>query len=80
MQTASGAPAFDTVDLSPRGDTWIGGGIQAAVLELAAATHTNRSMLVLTDGNENVHPYISELPAGTITIAPTLSDLDYPAM
>ena len=67
MQTASGAPAFDTVDLSPRGDTWIGGGIQAAVLELAAATHTNRSMLVLTDGNENVHPYISELPAGTIT-------------
>ena len=67
MQTVSGAPAFSTVDLTPRGATWIGGGIQDAVPELAAATHTNRSMVVLTDGNENVHPYIAELPAGTIT-------------
>jgi tyrosinase-like protein/VWA domain-containing protein len=67
MQAVSGAPAFGTVDLTPRGDTWIGGGIQDAVPELAAATHTNRSMVVLTDGNENVHPYIAELPAGTIT-------------
>jgi len=67
MQAVSGAPAFTTVDISPRGDTWIGGGIQAAVPELAAATHSNRSMVVLTDGNENVHPYIAELPAGTIT-------------
>ena len=67
MQAVSGAPAFVTVDLSPRGATWIGGGIQAAVPELAAATHGNRSMVVLTDGNENVHPYIAELPAGTIT-------------
>ena len=67
MQAVSGAPDFATVDLTPRGDTWIGGGIQAAVPELAAATHSNRSMVVLTDGNENVHPYIAELPAGTIT-------------
>jgi hypothetical protein len=67
MQAVSGAPAFGTVDLTPRGATWIGGGIQAGVPELAAATHTNRSMLVLTDGNENAHPYIAELPAGTIT-------------
>ena len=67
MQAVSGAPAFSTVDLSPRGDTWIGGGIQTAAPELDAATHTNRSMVVLTDGNENVHPYIFELPAGTIT-------------
>lgn len=67
MQTVSGAPSFGSVDITPRGDTCIGGGIQAAVPELAAATHTNRSMVVLTDGNENVHPYIAELPAGTIT-------------
>lgn len=67
MQMVSGAPAFSTIDLSPRNNTWIGGGIQAAALELDDATHTNRSMIVLTDGNENVHPYISELPAGTIT-------------
>jgi Common central domain of tyrosinase/von Willebrand factor type A domain len=67
MQSVSGAPVFSTVDISPRGATWIGGGIQQGAVELAAATHTNRSMLVLTDGNENVHPYISELPAGTVT-------------
>jgi len=24
-------------------------------------------MLVLTDGNQNVHPFINELPAGTVT-------------
>ena len=67
MQTVGGAPAFSTVDLAPRGLTWIGGGIQAGAAELAAATHTNRSVIVLTDGNENIHPYIAELPAGTIT-------------
>jgi hypothetical protein len=67
MQQVSGAAAFSTVDISPRGQTWIGGGIQQGAIELAAATHTNRSMLVLTDGNQNVHPHINELPAGTIT-------------
>jgi hypothetical protein len=67
IQLVSGAPAFSTVDITPRNQTWIGGGIQQGAVELAAATHTNRSMLVLTDGNENVHPYIGELPAGTIT-------------
>jgi tyrosinase-like protein len=67
MQAVSAAPGFGTIDISPRNSTWIGGGIQQGAIELAAATHTNRSMLVLTDGNENVHPYISELPAGTIT-------------
>lgn len=67
MQAVSGAPAFNTVDLSPRGSTWIGGGIQAGAAELLAATHPGRSMIVLTDGNQNVHPYIHELPAGTIT-------------
>ena len=67
MQQVSGAPAFSTIDLSPRNSTWIGGGIQQGAIQLAAATHTNRSMIVLTDGNENVHPYILELPAGTLT-------------
>jgi hypothetical protein len=67
MQQVSGAPNFSTVDLTPRNSTWIGGGIQQGAVELAAATHTNRSMIVLTDGNQNVHPYIGELPAGTIT-------------
>lgn len=66
MQAVSGAPAFSTVDITPRNTTWIGGGIQQGAVELAAASHTNRSMLVLTDGNQNVHPYINELPAGTI--------------
>lgn len=67
IQAVSGAPAFNTVDLSPRGATWIGGGMQAGAAELTAATHPGRSMIVLTDGNQNVHPYIHELPAGTIT-------------
>jgi Common central domain of tyrosinase/von Willebrand factor type A domain len=67
MQQVSAAPAFSTVDLSPRNATWIGGGIQQGAVQLAAATHTNKSMIVLTDGNQNVHPYIGELPAGTIT-------------
>ncbi|HEY0677475.1 MAG TPA: tyrosinase family protein [Chitinophagaceae bacterium] len=67
MQVVNGAPAFSTVDITPRNTTWIGGGIQQGVLQLAAATHSNKSMIVLTDGNENVHPYIGELPAGTIT-------------
>jgi hypothetical protein len=67
IQQVSTAPAFSTVDLTPRNTTWIGGGIQQGAVQLAAASHTNKSMIVLTDGNENVHPYIGELPAGTIT-------------
>jgi len=67
MQDVAGAPSFGGVDLSPRGATWIGGGIQQGAIELTTATHDNRSMIVLTDGNENVHPYISELPGGTVT-------------
>ena len=53
--------------LDPRGLTCIGGGIEQGSTELGLATHTNRSMVVLTDGMENVHPYVAELPAGTIT-------------
>lgn len=53
--------------LDPRGLTGIGLGIQAGAPILAGSSHTNRSMLVLTDGNENDHPYVNELPPGTIT-------------
>jgi hypothetical protein len=60
-------PVVAGTALNPRGDTWIGGGILQGVTQLGAATHTNRSIVVLTDGNENVHPYVFELPAGTIT-------------
>jgi hypothetical protein len=67
MQAVSTALALlPGADLSPRNSTWIGGGIQAGAVQLAAATKTNKSLLVLTDGNENVHPYVLELPSGTI--------------
>ena len=70
MQAVSGAPVAATLagtDLDPRGATWIGGGIQEGSNQLTLATHTNKSMVVLTDGNENVHPYVGELPSGTLT-------------
>ena len=60
-------PVLSGTDLDPRGLTCIGGGILQGATELGLATHTNRSMVVLTDGIENVHPYVIELPAGTIT-------------
>lgn len=66
-QAVSAAPAFSTVDLTPRNWTWIGGGIQQGAAQLAVATHTNKSMIVLTDGNENVHPYIGEIDPGLLT-------------
>ncbi len=54
--------------LDPRGATGIGIGIQEGNAALAGANPTHsKSMLVLTDGNENVHPYVNELPPGTIT-------------
>lgn len=60
-------PVLAGTDLDPRGTTWIGGGILQGAVQLGMASHTNRSMVVLTDGIENVHPYVAELPAGTIT-------------
>ncbi len=60
-------PVLAGTDLDPRGTTWIGGGILQGAVELGLASHLNRSMVVLTDGIENVHPYVAELPAGTIT-------------
>jgi len=70
MQAVSGAGVAGILGgnaLDPRGSTWIGGGIVEGMNQLNLATHTNKSVLVLTDGNENVHPYVNELPAGTLT-------------
>jgi hypothetical protein len=67
IQHVSTAPDLTTIDLTPRNTTWIGGGIQQGAVQLAAATHSNRSMVVLTDGNENVHPYIAELSPSAVT-------------
>jgi hypothetical protein len=60
-------PVLAGHDLDPRGSTCIGGGMLQGATELGSATHGNRSMLVLTDGVQNVHPFVGELPAGTIT-------------
>ncbi|MDP9235485.1 MAG: tyrosinase family protein [Actinomycetota bacterium] len=61
------APIVAGTDLDPRGLTCIGGGILEGAVELGLGTHSNKSMIVLTDGNENVHPYVAQLPAGTIS-------------
>lgn len=66
-QSAGLGSTLTGTGLDPRGNTAIGLGIQSGFGMLAGASHTNRSLLVLTDGNQNVHPYIDELPAGTIT-------------
>lgn len=67
VNAAAVPPVLAGNDLDPRGLTCIGGGLLQGSVELATATHTNRSMLLLTDGVQNVHPYVNELPAGTIT-------------
>ena len=54
--------------LDPRGNTGIGLGIQQGNAVLAGGNPAfNKVMLVLTDGNENVHPYINELSPGTVS-------------
>ena len=66
-QSAGLGTTLTGTGLDPRGNTGIGLGIQAGAAMLAGASHANRSLLVLTDGNQNVHPYVEELPAGTVT-------------
>lgn len=53
-------------DLEPRNTTGIGLGVIEGAGMLAGASHDRRAMLVLTDGNENVEPYVDDLPDGTI--------------
>jgi hypothetical protein len=67
VSAAAVPPVLAGNALDPRGLTCIGGGMLQGAAELGLASHTNRSMLVLTDGVQNVHPYVGELPAGTIT-------------
>ena len=38
MQQVSTAPAFSTIDITPRNTTWIGGGIQQGAIQLAASS------------------------------------------
>jgi len=54
--------------LDPRGTTSIGSGILVGsqLINGPGATHLNKAIVVLTDGNENTAPLISALPAGTI--------------
>jgi hypothetical protein len=54
--------------LDPRGATSIGAGINvgSGLINGPGATHPNKAMIVLSDGNENYPPLISSLPAGTI--------------
>lgn len=54
--------------LDPRGATSIAGGILVGITEIngPGATHPNKAMVVVTDGNENADPKIPTLPAGAI--------------
>ena len=55
-------------DLTPSGSTGIGGAMQVAQgsldTALAAEPYDVQAMVVLTDGNENVTPYIDNVSAG----------------
>lgn len=55
-------------DLDPRGATGIGAGllVGSALVNGAGASHPNKAVLVLTDGNENTAPLVSSLPPGTV--------------
>ena len=53
-------------DLDPRGFTGIGGGILLGVSELAGASADTIALVVVTDGVENVPPFIADV-AGSIT-------------
>ncbi len=55
--------------LDPRGATSIAGGILVGttVINGPGATHPNKAMVVVTDGNENADPKIPSLPAGSIS-------------
>jgi hypothetical protein len=68
LKTAGLGTVLTGNGLDPRGATSIGGGILvgSGLINGPGATRPNKAMLVLTDGNENTDPLISDLPAGTI--------------
>jgi hypothetical protein len=55
-------------DLDPRGATSIGAGllVGSALINGPGASHPNKALLVLTDGNENTAPLVNSLPVGTV--------------
>jgi hypothetical protein len=61
LTQAAVSPALD-----PRGLTGIGAGIQLGVGELPGATADTLALVVITDGVENVPPFIADV-AGSIT-------------
>jgi hypothetical protein len=58
LKQAANSPALD-----PRGATGIGGGIQLGVGELPGATADTLALVVITDGVENVQPFIADVAA-----------------
>ena len=57
------AQAATSADLDPRGLTGIGGGIQLGVGELGGAATDTVALVVVTDGVENVPPFIADVAA-----------------
>jgi hypothetical protein len=57
-QSAGLGTALTGPGLDPRNLTGIGLGLQGGAAVLGGAMHPNRSLVVLTDGNQNVHPYV----------------------
>lgn len=55
-------------DLDPRGATSIGAGllVGSRLINGSGASHPNKALLALTDGNENTAPLVSSLPPGTV--------------
>jgi hypothetical protein len=68
LKTAGLGTTLTGPGLDPRGATSIGAGILVGspLINGPGATHPNKAMLVLSDGNENTDPLINDLPAGTI--------------
>jgi hypothetical protein len=68
-QTAGLGTVLTGTDLDPAGATAIGLGLLegSGLINGAGATKPNKAVIVMTDGNENVRPFVNELPAGTVS-------------
>lgn len=63
----------DVARIAPRGSTGIGGGMQTgASMFLPATSERRQVMVVLTDGQENEHPYVYEVLPNIIMDHPGL--------
>ena len=56
-------------DLDPAGATALGRGLQegSGLIDGPGATAPNKAVIVMTDGNENIPPFVDDLPAGTVS-------------